>query len=45
MITPLPAAYFVADGDDFVPTSIAKGPWGASISGNFVGGLLGYVLV
>ncbi len=44
MITPLPAAYFVADGDDFVPTSIAKGPWGASISGNFVGGLLGYVV-
>jgi hypothetical protein len=37
----MPAAYFTADGDDLVPTSIAKGPWGSSISGNFVGGILG----
>jgi hypothetical protein len=44
MTTPLPPAYFVADGDEFVPTSIAKGPWGFSISGNFVGGLLGYAV-
>ena len=30
------------DGDAFVPTSMAKGPWGSSISGNFIGGILGY---
>lgn len=41
MVT-LPPAYFERDGDEFVPTAIAKGPWGSSISGNFVGGLLGY---
>lgn len=38
----LPPAFFVSDGDAFVPTSIARGPWGQTISGNFVGGLLGY---
>jgi len=42
MTNPLPPAYFIPDGDAFVPTSIAKGPWGSSVSGNFVGGLLGY---
>jgi hypothetical protein len=40
----LPAAFFVADGDVFVPTSIARGPWGQTISGNFVGGMLGHVI-
>jgi Thioesterase-like superfamily len=44
MTTPPSTAYFVPDGDDFVPTSLAKGPWGASISGNYVGGLLGYAV-
>jgi hypothetical protein len=44
MTTPLPPAYFVPDGDAFVPTTIARGPWGASISGNYVGGLLGYAI-
>ena len=32
------------DGDAFVPTSMAKGPWGSSISGNFIGGILGYAI-
>lgn len=40
----LPTAYYLADGDAFVPTSIAKGPWGETISGNVLGGLLGFVL-
>ena len=34
-------AYFVADGDTYVPTRLAQGPWGKTISGNFVGGILG----
>lgn len=41
MTTPPAQAYFVPDGDAFVPTAMAKGPWGSSISGNFVGGMLG----
>ncbi|MDT5078128.1 MAG: hypothetical protein QOJ80_2765 [Mycobacterium sp.] len=44
MTIPLPTAYFLPDGDAFVPTSIARGPWGSSISGNYVGGLLGYAI-
>jgi hypothetical protein len=44
MTTPLPPAYFVADGDAFAPTAMAKGPWGSSISGNFVGGILGHAI-
>jgi hypothetical protein len=40
----LPSAFFVADGDTFMPTSIARGPWGQTISGNFVGGLLGHAV-
>ncbi|HEX2284432.1 MAG TPA: acyl-CoA thioesterase domain-containing protein, partial [Mycobacterium sp.] len=40
----LPTAFFVADADTFVPTSIARGPWGQTISGNFVGGLLGHAV-
>ena len=39
-----PSAFFVPDGDAFVPAPIARGPWGQTISGNYVGGLLGYVL-
>ena len=33
-------AFFSADGDDLVPSPIARGPWGSTISGTFVGGLL-----
>jgi hypothetical protein len=40
----LPSAFFVADGDVFVPTSIARGPWGKTISGNFIGGVLGHAV-
>lgn len=44
MTTPLPPAYFLPDGDALVPTVLAKGPWGQSISGNFVGGVLGHAI-
>ncbi|MDT5300441.1 MAG: hypothetical protein QOG79_3683, partial [Mycobacterium sp.] len=44
MTTQLPPAYFLRDGADFAPTAIAKGPWGSSISGNFVGGIYGHVI-
>lgn len=37
-------AFFVPDGDDFVPTALAQGPWGQTISGNYAGGLLGHVI-
>jgi Thioesterase-like superfamily len=33
--------YFLRDGSRYVPTGIARGGWGASISGHVVGGLLG----
>lgn len=44
MNTPHPTAYFELDGDEFVPTSLARGPWGRTISGNVAGGLLGYAI-
>ena len=34
-------AFFTADGDALVPNPIARGPWGSTISGTYVGGLLG----
>lgn len=34
-------ASFVPDGDSFVPTRYAQGPWGQSISGHVLGGILG----
>lgn len=37
-------AFFTPDGDAFVPGPLARGPWGQTISGNYVGGLLGHVL-
>ncbi len=36
--------YFVRDESRYVPTAIARGGWGPSISGHVVGGLLGYAL-
>jgi hypothetical protein len=39
-----PAAYFVPENDTFAPTSIAQGPWGATISGHILGGLRGHVI-
>src|ERR1700730_966411 len=41
---PLPAAFFVRDGDDFVPTWIAQGPWGSTVSGHVVGGILAWAI-
>jgi hypothetical protein len=40
-VTAEPTSFFVTDGEDYVPTRLARGPWGPSISGNYVGGLLG----
>src|ERR1700733_15652608 len=37
----VPSCFFVTDGKDYVPTRLARGPWGPSISGNYIGGLLG----
>lgn len=37
-------AFFTPDGDAFVPAPIARGPWGQTISGNYIGGLLGHVI-
>lgn len=39
-----PAAFFLRDGDDLVPTWIAQGPWGATVSGNVVGGILAWAI-
>jgi hypothetical protein len=36
-----PTCFFATDGKSYVPTRLARGPWGPSISGNYVGGLLG----
>jgi hypothetical protein len=36
--------YFVRDESRYVPTGIARGGWGPSISGHVVGGLLGWAL-
>jgi acyl-CoA thioesterase len=33
-------AFFTADGDVLVPSPIARGPWGSTISGTYIGGLL-----
>jgi hypothetical protein len=40
----VPAAFFIPDGDRFVPTRLAQGPWGQSLSGHVVGGMLGRTL-
>lgn len=37
-------AYFTVDGDMFVPAVLARGPWGSSISGMHVGGILAHVI-
>jgi Thioesterase-like superfamily len=36
--------YFVRDENHFVPTQIARGGWGPSLSGHVVGGLLGWAV-
>jgi Thioesterase-like superfamily len=40
----VPTCLFLTDGKSYVPTRLARGPWGPSISGNYIGGLLGRVV-
>jgi hypothetical protein len=37
----MPTSFFVTDGVGYLPTPLARGPWGPSLSGNYIGGLLG----
>jgi len=37
-----PEAFFTADGDSYVPGPLTRGPWGAAMGGQIVGGLLGW---
>ncbi len=37
-------AFFTADGDAYVPGTMTRGPWGATMGGQIVGGLLGWAL-
>lgn len=37
-------ALFTADGDSFLPSDLARGPWGQTMAGQIVGGLLGWAL-
>jgi acyl-CoA thioesterase len=37
-------AYFVAEGDRYVPGHLTNGPWGQTMGGQVVGGLLGWAL-
>jgi acyl-CoA thioesterase len=37
-------AFFRVDGDLLVPSPLARGPWGSTISGTYVGGLLGWAV-
>ena len=39
-----PTAFFDADGDALVPSKWAQGPWGDTISGHILGGLLGWAV-
>lgn len=36
-----PSCFFITNGDSYVPTPLARGPWGPSLAGNYIGGLLG----
>jgi hypothetical protein len=38
----LPEAFFTADGDSYLPGTMTRGPWGAAMGGQVVGGLLGW---
>jgi Thioesterase-like superfamily len=37
-------AFFTADGGSYVPGMMTRGPWGATMGGQIVGGLLGWAL-
>src|ERR1700746_2741840 len=38
----MPEAFFAVDGDSYLPGVITRGPWGAAMGGQIVGGLLGW---
>lgn len=38
----MPEAFFTVDGDSYLPGEMTRGPWGASMGGQIVGGLLGW---
>ncbi|CAJ1578424.1 thioesterase family protein [[Mycobacterium] wendilense] len=37
-------AVFTRDGDSYLPSDMARGPWGETMAGQIVGGLLGFAL-
>ena len=37
-------AFFTAEGDSYVPGHLTRGPWGQTMGGQVVGGLLGWAL-
>jgi Thioesterase-like superfamily len=37
-------AFFTADGDSYIPGNLTRGPWGNTMGGQIVGGLLGWAL-
>ncbi len=37
-------AFFTADGGSYLPGAMTRGPWGATMGGQIVGGLLGWAL-
>lgn len=37
-------AFFIADGESYVPGDLTRGPWGQTMGGQVVGGLLGWAL-
>src|ERR1700756_5606599 len=38
----MPEAFFTVDGDSYLPDVMTRGPWGAAMGGQIVGGLLGW---
>jgi len=38
----MPEAFFTVDGDSYLPSVMTRGPWGAAMGGQIVGGLLGW---
>lgn len=38
----MPEAFFTADGDSYLPGPLTQGPWGDTMGGQIVGGLLGW---
>lgn len=38
----MPEAFFAVDGDSYLPGPLTQGPWGPTMGGQIVGGLLGW---